>query len=80
MMQRVMPDLMGLKNIMVLNGEAHHCYRRKVDSHRLRLQLRRRATISFAEKSQRSIRITLGGDPSSSTRLWKSASAVRIAV
>ena len=32
MMQRVMPDLMGLKNIMVLNDEAHHCYRRKVDS------------------------------------------------
>ena len=27
MIQRVMPDLMGLKNIMVLNDEAHHCYR-----------------------------------------------------
>ena len=27
MMQRVMPDLMGLKNILVLNDEAHHCYR-----------------------------------------------------
>jgi type III restriction enzyme len=32
MMQRVMPDLMGLKNIMVLNDEAHHCYRRRLDS------------------------------------------------
>ena len=29
MLQRVMPDLMGMKNIMVLNDEAHHCYRAK---------------------------------------------------
>lgn len=29
MLQRVMPDLMGLKSIMVLNDEAHHCYREK---------------------------------------------------
>ena len=29
MIQRVMPDLMGFKNIMVLNDEAHHCYREK---------------------------------------------------
>jgi type III restriction enzyme len=26
MLQRVMPDLMGMKNILVLNNEAHHCY------------------------------------------------------
>ncbi len=30
MLQRVMPDLMGMKNILVLNDEAHHCYRHKV--------------------------------------------------
>ena len=29
MIQRVMPDLMGMKNVMVLNDEAHHCYREK---------------------------------------------------
>jgi type III restriction enzyme len=29
MMQRVMPELMGLRNIMALNDEGHHCYRRK---------------------------------------------------
>jgi type III restriction enzyme len=29
MIQRVMPDLMGMKNIIVLNDEAHHCYREK---------------------------------------------------
>jgi len=27
MIQRVMPDLIGLGNILVLNDEAHHCYR-----------------------------------------------------
>jgi type III restriction enzyme len=29
MIQRVMSDLMGMKNIMVVNDEAHHCYREK---------------------------------------------------
>ncbi len=29
MLQRVMPGLMGMKSIMVLNDEAHHCYREK---------------------------------------------------
>lgn len=32
MIQRVMPDLMGMKNILVLNDEAHHCYREKPDA------------------------------------------------
>jgi type III restriction enzyme len=30
MLQRVMPELMGMKNIVVLNDEAHHCYRERV--------------------------------------------------
>ncbi len=29
MLQRVMPDLMGMKTILVFNDEAHHCYREK---------------------------------------------------
>ncbi|HKI21756.1 MAG TPA: DEAD/DEAH box helicase family protein, partial [Isosphaeraceae bacterium] len=29
MLQRVMPGLMGLKSILVINDEAHHCYRHK---------------------------------------------------
>ncbi|CUU16261.1 Type III restrictionmodification enzyme helicase subunit CDS [Bradyrhizobium sp.] len=29
MIQRVMGELMGLKNILVINDEAHHCYREK---------------------------------------------------
>ncbi|HEV3236900.1 MAG TPA: DEAD/DEAH box helicase family protein, partial [Gemmataceae bacterium] len=32
MLQRVMPDLMGIKHILVLNDEAHHCYREKPDA------------------------------------------------
>ena len=29
MIQRVMPGLMGMKNILVINDEAHHCYRER---------------------------------------------------
>ena len=29
MIQRVMPELMNIKNIMALNDEGHHCYRHK---------------------------------------------------
>jgi type III restriction enzyme len=29
MLQRVMPELMGMKNILVINDEAHHCYGEK---------------------------------------------------
>src|SRR5919106_3701243 len=29
MIQRVMPELMGMKDILILNDEAHHCYREK---------------------------------------------------
>jgi type III restriction enzyme len=29
MLQRVMPELMGMRNVMVINDEAHHCYREK---------------------------------------------------
>ena len=29
MLQRVMPELMGMKNILAVNDEAHHCYREK---------------------------------------------------
>ena len=29
MIQRVMPGLMGMKSVLVINDEAHHCYREK---------------------------------------------------
>jgi len=31
MLQRVMPELMSMKGIVVLNDEAHHCYRERAD-------------------------------------------------
>lgn len=32
MLQRVIPELMNLKRVMVINDEAHHCYKEKPDS------------------------------------------------
>ncbi|MCW5236323.1 BPTD_3080 family restriction endonuclease [Verminephrobacter eiseniae] len=32
MLQRGMPELMGMKNILAINDEAHHCYREKPHS------------------------------------------------
>ncbi|MBL7189479.1 MAG: DEAD/DEAH box helicase family protein, partial [Phycisphaerae bacterium] len=32
MLQRVMPDLMGMKNILAINDEGHHCYREKPEA------------------------------------------------
>jgi type III restriction enzyme len=32
MIRRVMPELMGMRNVMVLNDEAHHCYREKPEA------------------------------------------------
>ena len=32
MLQRVLPELMAMKNILVINDEAHHCYREKPNS------------------------------------------------
>src|SRR5690606_34733412 len=29
MLRRVMPELMGMRNVLVINDEAHHCYREK---------------------------------------------------
>ena len=31
MLQRVIPELMGMRNILVINDEGHHCYRQKLD-------------------------------------------------
>ena len=32
MLRRVIPELMGMKNVLVLNDEAHHCYREKPET------------------------------------------------
>jgi len=59
MLQRVMPDLMGLKNILVLNDEAHHCYREKppeADDEELRGEDRKEA-----EKANEAARLWISG-------------------
>ena len=59
MIQRVMPDLMGMKNILVLNDEAHHCYREKPpeeDDEELKGDLRKEA-----EKNSEAARVWISG-------------------
>lgn len=59
MIQRVMPDLMGLKNIVVLNDEAHHCYREKpaeVDDEELKGEDKKEA-----EKNNEAARLWISG-------------------
>lgn len=59
MLQRVMPELMGLKNIFVLNDEAHHCYRERPqpdDEPKLKGEERREA-----EKNNEAARLWISG-------------------
>ena len=61
MIQRVMPDLMGLKNIMVLNDEAHHCYREKpIDDENADLTLKGEDKKE-AEKNKEAARLWISG-------------------
>jgi len=59
MLQRVMPDLMGLKNILAINDEAHHCYREKpqdADDEELKGEDRKEA-----EKANEAARLWISG-------------------
>ena len=59
MLQRVMPDLMGMKNILVINDEAHHCYREKpgdADDEELKGDERKEA-----EKNKEAARLWISG-------------------
>jgi len=58
MLQRVMPDLMGLKNILVLNDEAHHCYREKPGSNEEELTSEEKKE---AEKNNEAARLWIAG-------------------
>ncbi|MGH8771984.1 MAG: DEAD/DEAH box helicase family protein, partial [Burkholderiales bacterium] len=58
MLQRVMPDLTGLKNIMVLNDEAHHCYREKPEANEEELKGDDRKE---AEKNNEAARLWISG-------------------
>ncbi len=59
MLQRVMPELMGMKQILVLNDEAHHCYREKPpdpDQEKLKGDERKEA-----EKNKQAARLWISG-------------------
>ena len=59
MLRRVMPDLMGLKNIFVINDEAHHCYREKppeLDEEELKGEERKEA-----ERNNEAARVWISG-------------------
>ena len=58
MLQRVMPDLMGMKNVLVLNDEAHHCYREKPDADEEDLKGDERKE---AEKNREAARVWING-------------------
>ena len=54
-----MPDLMGIKNILVLNDEAYHCYREKAvaeDEEKLKGDERKEA-----EKNTEAARVWISG-------------------
>ncbi len=59
MLQRVMPELMGMKNILAINDEAHHCYREKpqdADDEKLKGDERKEA-----EKNNEAARLWISG-------------------
>lgn len=59
MLQRVMPELLGMKRIYVINDEAHHCYREKPgESEEGRLTGEERVE---AEKNREAARLWISG-------------------
>ncbi len=61
MLQRVMPSLMGMKGIMVLNDEAHHCYREKPATEEEADEDLKGEEREEAEKNSKAARLWLSG-------------------
>ena len=60
MLQRVIPDLMGMKRILVLNDEAHHCYRERTSGEDEEGQLKG-DDRKEAEKNREAARVWISG-------------------
>jgi len=58
MLQRVIPSLSGLKNILVINDEAHHCYREKAAEVKEKLSAEDKAA---AEENNQAARLWISG-------------------
>jgi type III restriction enzyme len=61
MIQRAMGELMGLKNILVLNDEAHYCYRHKVEPDDDEEELLKGDEKQEAQKRNEEARIWISG-------------------
>jgi type III restriction enzyme len=73
MIQRVMPELMGFRHIVVLNDEAHHCYREKPpepDDEELKGEARQEA-----ERNSKAARLWISGLEAVSRKLGKEGQA-----
>jgi type III restriction enzyme len=61
MVLRVAKELMGRKNIIVLNDEAHHCYRRKVGGEEEEEEDLKGEDREEAEKNEKAARVWISG-------------------
>ncbi|MDR2133539.1 MAG: DEAD/DEAH box helicase family protein, partial [Treponema sp.] len=61
MIQRVMPGLMGLNNIMVINDEAHHCYRERPKTGEDGAETLRGEEKAEAEENNEAARVWISG-------------------
>ena len=61
MLQRVMPELMGIKNVLVINDEAHHCYRAKPKEAEADLEDLRGDDKDEAKKNNEAARLWISG-------------------
>ena len=60
MVKRVMPELMGMRRVMVLNDEGHHCYREKPEDESDEGQLTGEDRTQ-AEKNNKNARVWISG-------------------
>ncbi len=58
MLQRIMPELMGMKRVMVLNDEAHHCYQEKPESEEEKITREEKEEV---KKNQEAARLWING-------------------
>ena len=61
MIKRVMPDLMGMRNIMVINDEAHHCYREKPAEESEESDLKGKEEKDEAKENNEAARLWING-------------------
>ncbi|HTD84173.1 MAG TPA: DEAD/DEAH box helicase family protein [Gemmatimonadaceae bacterium] len=61
MLQRVLPELMGMKNVLAINDEAHHCYREKPDAEAADEEPLKGEEKEEAERNKEAARLWISG-------------------